>query len=291
MSLRIFEVDKKFQPYMSVIYPDHQKNKPMIEERALKFFSNSKLKTDYIYLPIFWTQYFIDKEYGNNIKELKDYIQNINLKYPKEKFFTIVQYDGGILSALNNSLIFAASGNFSSPMGINSNYVPIPLLSESRKTKKNNKYKYRASFVGNLSTHPIRLKMYKCMNSLNEYYINESFRFLRSYRYASVLKKSLFALSPRGYGPASFRMYEAIDMEIIPIYISDEFWLPYSDEINWEKICILIKPENIKDINDILTHKINSGEYIEMQKNLKRLKEKYFSWNGCLSYMKKKICS
>ena len=39
---------------------------------------------------------------------------------------------------------------------------------------------------------------------------------------------------PRGYGPTSFRLYESIEMQSIPIYISDEFILPYSNIIDWE---------------------------------------------------------
>ena len=33
-------------------------------------------------------------------------------------------------------------------------------------------------------------------------------------------------------------MYEAIQFGCIPIYISDEFWLPFSNKIEWEKLRI-----------------------------------------------------
>ena len=38
---------------------------------------------------------------------------------------------------------------------------------------------------------------------------------------------SVFGLAPRGYGPTSFRLYETMQMDAVPIYISDVFWLPF----------------------------------------------------------------
>ena len=64
--------------------------------------------------------------------------------------------------------------------------------------------------------------------------------------FRDVLYNSVFALSPRGFGPASFRMYEAIQMQCIPIYVSDVMWLPFTNYIEWDKMCLLINPDEIE---------------------------------------------
>jgi len=69
--------------------------------------------------------------------------------------------------------------------------------------------------------------------------------------------KTVFALSPRGYGRTSFRMYEAIELGCIPVYIYDEPWLPYTDVIDWREFSVLCSqgdidslPERLKSISD-----------------------------------------
>jgi hypothetical protein len=50
---------------------------------------------------------------------------------------------------------------------------------------------------------------------------------------------SVFALCPRGYGPTSFRLYEAMQMGCVPVYITDQAWLPFKDEILWDQTAVL----------------------------------------------------
>lgn len=290
MRLRILDVPNIFKPKMTVSYPPHQLNSPMIEERAFEYFSTKNILSDLIYIPIQWTEYHINNNYGKNIKELQKFCYEINSKYPKEKFFTIVQYDGGTLVPLNNCKIFACSGEWNSPKGVNSYYEPIPLLSEPHKINKLKK-KINASFVGTFKNNYIREEMYNSLKKINGFKINNTPTFFKEYIYKNTMLKSIFALCPRGYGPATFRMYEAIQMGVIPIYISDEFWLPFQDSIEWNRVALLIKNYDIKKIPQIIENLISSKKYLNFLEYTSLIYKDFFTWEGCLEQIKKKICS
>ena len=59
-------------------------------------------------------------------------------------------------------------------------------------------------------------------------------------RFVELMSRSVFALCPRGYGRTSYRMYEALQLGCIPVYIHDESWLPYADELDWREFAVLV---------------------------------------------------
>ena len=291
MQLRILDVPNIFRPNSAISFPPHQKDPRMIEERAFEYFSKKKIISDLIYLPIYWTQYHINNNYGKNRRELIKYCDYLDTKYPREKFFTIVQYDGGLLVPINNCTIFASSGSFDSSVGSNSEYIPIPLLSDEHKFDPQKRKKFLASFVGNLETNGIRKKMFHSLRNIDGFIIKRPSKYFNQYFYKKNMLNAYFALCPRGYGPATFRLYEALQMKLIPIYISDEFWLPYKNLINWNKIAVLIKENNIHEIPKIVNNLYNTGEYKNFLEYTCSIYNDYFTWEGCLEQIKKKICS
>jgi hypothetical protein len=290
MRLRIIDVPNIFRPLCRIINPPHQKDSLMIEEKAFNYFKNKNIESDYIYVPISWTAFHVNNNFGRNLKDLSLYCNSLSKKYPSEKFFTIVQYDGGTLIPFDNCKIFACSGNFNSPIGNNSNYVPIPLLSDPHDYKPTRK-KFLASFTGNFQTHPIRDKMFNILSLNKGFKFSKPSRYFNNFFYKKNMIKSIFALCPRGYGPASFRMYEALQMKLIPIYISDEFWLPYNDQISWKKIVVLINENEIDQIPSLINNLIDKLEYKKMLDYTASIFNDYFTWEGCLKQIERKICT
>ena len=289
--IRIVDVPNKFLPEMVVTYPPHQGNNPMIEKRAFNFFSSRKeLESDYIYLPIQWTSWHCQPgAYGENTQPLIDYCNELITKHPNEKFFTVVQYDGGTLIPIDNCRIFASSGDFNSSLGNNSTYEPIPLLCDPHVGTPNEVRTNKVGFAG-VETHPLRKKMYETLKDIDGY------KFFVNYyhpdgprKFKEILYNSVFALSPRGFGPASFRMYEAIQMQCIPIYISDVMWLPFTNYIEWDKMSLLISPDEIESIPQKVDNLLESGEYQSMIDYGQEMYEKYLSWDGCLNTITKMV--
>jgi len=290
--IRIAEVPQEFLPKMPVQYPPHQGYSPMIEERAYSFFATkSELKSDYIYIPVQWTSWHVNPggEYGQNTQPLINYCNQLTEKFPNEKFFTVVQYDGGTLIPINNCTIFASSGDFSSPLGKNSVYKSIPLLCDPHGGVPRKVREYKVGYAGR-DTHPLRVKMNQVLSHLPDYNFAINLDHNRTEVFRDILYNSVFALSPRGFGPASFRMYEAIQMQCIPIYISDEFWLPFTDYIKWDKMCLLIKEDEIETIPKKVDALLESGEYQTMIDYGQEMYEKHLTWDGCLNTIARMVC-
>lgn len=290
--IRIADIPEKFLPEMPVQYPPHQGYSPLIEERAYSFFKTRKdIESDYIYIPIQWTSWHINPggEYGQNTKPLIEFCNQLTENHPNEKFFTIVQYDGGTLVPIDNCTIFASSGKFSSPIGKNSFYEPIPLLCDSHSGVPKKVREYKVGYAGR-DTHPIRIKMNNTLSHLDQYKFAINFEHNRTEIFRDILYNSVFALSPRGFGPASFRMYEAIQMQCIPIYISDEFWLPFSNYIEWDKMCLLITENEIETIPEKVDSLLESGYYQNMIDYGQEIYQKHLTWDGCLNTIAKILC-
>ena len=63
---------------------------------------------------------------------------------------------------------FASSGDFSSPVGNNSKYEPIPLLCDAHGGAPNPVREYKVGYAGR-DTHPIRERMNQLMAHLPQY--------------------------------------------------------------------------------------------------------------------------
>lgn len=290
--IRIVDVPEAFFPKMPVQYPPHQGYSPMIEERAYSFFSTKKeLESDYIYIPIQWTSWHVNPggEYGQNTQPLIDYCNQLAERHPNEKFFTVVQYDGGTLIPIDNCTIFASSGDFSSPLGKNSSYEPIPLLCDPHCGVPKEVREYKVGYAGR-DTHPLRVRMNRVLSHLPQYKFASNIDHNRTEVFRDILYNSVFALCPRGFGPASFRMYEALQMQCVPIYISDDFWLPFTNDIEWGKMCLLVKGDEIETIPEKVDFLLESGEYQNFIDYGQEMYKKYLTWDGCLNTIAKMVC-
>jgi hypothetical protein len=320
----ILNVPKQFQPNYKSNYPEYSNGLNM-EEVFYKFFLNNrnKIKTDLIYLPIFWTSYYIINDYGKNILPLLQYLKTLDLS---RKYFTIVQFASGIYITNDINLnikVFSAGGGglnkilLEKSLIIDKSTGPIKMFTTNKQTVKINKICEKSdhgkiifngkkgdvdipliclpsfpflnitkdifcSFMGRYDTHSCRLKMWESLKSIQNFKFFNSVNFNQ---YCNIINRSIFTLAPRGYGYTSFRIYEAILGESIPIYIwEDKKVLPFNDEINYEDFCIIIHSSEVNKLPSLLKN-INIDEKRE---NLKKIKYK-FTIEGMVDYIVKKL--
>lgn len=251
-------VPKEFQPSATSSYPSYCTSE-MVEQYFAKHYKGDHER---IYLPVLWTNYYCQKDYGKgNIRPLFDWLDSLD---KSKKYFTIIQYDDGIIEKPDGLDILGFSSGHGSGIPIPlvpSHYLDVPIVEKV----------YDLSFCGNLTTHPIRKQLIDetgCWVSYNR----------RSDEYYQFLSQSEFTLCPRGYGITSFRLYEALHCGTVPIYVSDVHWLPASRSIDWSKIAILVRPNEINTIRYKMTQHVQDWDYYDSIKEL-------FTMQGIFDYI------
>jgi hypothetical protein len=110
------------------------------------------------------------------------------------------------------------------------------------------KKKYRASFVGKLSTCPLRTRMNAILRERKDVFLYDGFKGSRFF--VKKIQSSYIALSPRGYGGSSYRFYEAMQLGVVPLMISDIDTRPFKKFIPWENISFFC--DDIFEINTMI---------------------------------------
>tara|TARA_A100001015_G_scaffold221532_1_gene249346 strand:+ start:2368 stop:3249 length:882 start_codon:yes stop_codon:yes gene_type:complete len=272
-------------------YPIHNKSIG-IEGYFYNDYIKKEIKTELTYLPIQWTNYLVKNKYGKEIEMLKSFINKLDFK--NNIFFTVTQYAGGPLVNLNNTIVFSCSGMFNTPKNNNLSYINIPLLTQKQTPTLLSRKKFKVGYLGR-NTHQIREELLKMYQHFDGYklidYLGISASKKDSKQFRKLTSQSVFTLCPRGYGPTSFRLYESINLGSIPIYISDNFLLPFQDKIEWEKLALLIKLEDIDSIHKKVEKIINTNKHIEMLNYGKECNKRYFNMEYTSNYISDQIQS
>jgi len=269
-------------------YPPYHTGK-YLEQYFIDFYLKNKKEFDdtgYIFLPICWTDIYLYRQ--NLLPELQNTLNNLD---KNKKYFTVSQHDDAPREALPpNTIKFSAGGN-------QPNCVPIPLVCSPIPNVKKVEKDIFCSFVGS-ATHPIRMEMLHHLVNKEGYVLkpkhwSPSIEDKRKDLFLDITSRSKFSLCPRGYGATSFRLYEAMQLGAVPIYIYDsEPYIPFSNEINWNDICILIKSNNLSNLDTILKG-LSEENYLNKIKNIEKIYNLYFTLEGfcgnILSHLSKKI--
>lgn len=284
--------NNKFFNTSKIIHYPPTNNSPNFESFFFKKFNSSSVNLSIEYLPIQWTNYFVENNYGNDLTEINNFLSSYIDK--KINYFTITQFAGGPLVSLKNTLVFSMGGMFNTPKEHSLKIIYLPLVYEGMKKEINDVKEYKVGYIGR-KTHPLRIKIEKKLGNNHNYFIKNldsmksEFSNSESEDYINNIKKSYFTLCPRGYGPTSFRLYESIIYGSIPIYISDEFILPFKEFINWEKLAILIKPREINKIPKIVDKLLESKKYQEMLDYGEFCFDSYFNFDFMYKYVIEKV--
>jgi len=246
MKIFILQVDKKFQPdKLPFPYPSYN-SEFGVEQDFLSYLENNpnlvtldESEADWFYLPIFWTRWHVNHNYAS---ECLQELQNEVSKFESDKIFTVCQYDDGPVVDLGNALIFYASRK-------EKEGLDIPLLASDLPYNHNVvSERYLASFVGRLSTHPVRSQMAELLKNRNDINIvdgNCGIDF-----FINQMLESRIALCPRGYGGSSFRFFEAMQLGTVPMLIGDIDTRPFKNWVNWSECSFYL--EDVNKINEFL---------------------------------------
>lgn len=291
-----FHSEPKFREDSRIVYPSFCSIyfEKYFYNYIMNGYGNGTISHDIFnkYIPVFWTEIQISSKYddvlvSSVIDDDNFYIWKlwklVELLPKDTPFFTIVQHDDGIrFSSIPTNLIsFSMGGSGNIPIPLTYNFPPF------FDTYKNQIQSILCSFVGSL-THPCRNKMidilkYKPGVTLITNDWTNNVEEEKQQLYLNVMSKSRFTLAPRGYGKASFRLYEALHLGSVPVYIYDDAWLPYEDNIEWKKMVVLVHVDELDGLYDRLIS-ISDREVMDMKDYYKKV-EHYFTYDGICDYI------
>jgi len=245
------------------------------------------IQTDLVYLPIFWTNLQNHPGFAQSRAKYDIVLNQVLQTFPKNtRFFTIVQHDDGPqLQLPKNTIIFGAC----------TGTIPLPLIYEDNTNRlsqlERKEPELFASFVGSL-THPVRQRMASAVES-KPYIVcrmqkawNVKVPTEQADEFLDLTLRSKFCLAPRGYGRSSFRFFEAILMDTIPVYFWDDVeWLPYKEHLDYTLFSVSIS--DISKTYDILSG-ISEERYQTMKTELQKVKH-WFTLEGMMEYVIEKI--
>lgn len=292
----ICDIPKIFQPSYKSSYIPYG-NGENIEELFYDGMVPIKddIVTDLVYLPVFWTSFYILRNYGANIVDLQKWLDSLDTT---KQYFTVVQYATGILvenpSLYPHIKVFSAGGGGFNNSGLtvkmehfnglnrhifngNTGDHTIPLFCQPSFPFTRVPKDIYCSFVGRYDTHRCRMLMKEQLHDKSILF-SESVGYLK---YNEILNRSIFALAPRGYGYTSFRIYEALLAGCIPIYIwDDKKVLPYTDVLDWNSISIIVNSSEIDQIPKLMSE----VDISVMQNNISKVRE-MFTFTGSFDYV------
>jgi len=289
--MRIVELGKMFRPGTSHVYPPFKKGRYM-EEFMYEYLlaKQDVIQTDLVYLPIFWTNLQNHPGFAANKAKYQTLLdQALSIMPSDTKYVTIVQHDDGPqLTIPSQTIVFGAC----------TGTIPLPLIYEDtanqlltapRMTKN-----ILASFVGTKTTHPLRGEMVRHLEGKQGIQCQAAPVWKVNVveqdaaRFVEWTLRSKFCLAPRGYGRSSFRFFEAMLLDTIPVYIWDDIeWLPYKDILDYSAFSISISQRDLPQLYHRL-QSISEDTYRNMQQELLRVRH-HFTLEGMAEYIVRRI--
>jgi len=108
----------------------------------------------------------------------------------------------------------------------------------------------------------------------------EADKYKTSLEFFQNINDNPYTFCMRGCGNFSVRFYETLAMGRIPILIDTDCQLPFFENIDWNKHCLIVSEKEVKNLTQKLLNfhsNLTSEEFLALQKENRLLWEKYFT--------------
>lgn len=270
-------VPEQFRPVpRGPAYPPHQRG-PLIEERFHTYYlqHRDRFPPSPAYLPVYWTSFYANCDFARRpLRQLQEFLDTTLER--DGTYFTVVQHADGILNHLapEQVITFAAGGTGD---------IPIPLLCDPHPAAAAPRDVF-ASFIGT-PTHPCRRRLRALADRDPRFVVRDTDDLARTASdFVDLMQRSVFALCPRGHGRTSFRLYEALQLGAIPVYLFDDLWLPYTDELNWRTLAVLVHVDELAFLPEILDA-IPPPTISAMRAAMRDAAARWFTFEACARWI------
>ena len=104
--------------------------------------------------------------------------------------------------------------------------------------------------------------------------------------YVRSIVESDYVLCARGANNTSWRFYETLSLGRIPVFVDTDCVLPYDFLLPWRDYCVWIDRSDLENIGERVAtfHEgLSEDEFVELQRECRRLWEEYLSPHGFFS--------
>ena len=245
------------------------------------------IDTKYIYLPINWAACWYMSLHApftleNGIEITPEFRHHylatmqgiLNSLNPKFQYFTVADTRHTNRLTLPETItltVFSGGGYNATEMTSQLDIRLFPLIHGTMDygaNKERLKQKHLCFFPLGGSKHPLRGLCRDALDGKKGCLVTEK---LPLENYLETLKRSMFAICPRGDAPSSFRLFEAISCGTVPIYVSDQHIFPYGNIPDFVQV---VKPENINSIPELI-HSFSNNQIEQMQRDMWAWSDEY----------------
>lgn len=147
-------------------------------------------------------------------------------------------------------------------------FITLPFIVDESTIIKDKKYV--ANFIGYLN-HKTRRNITQAFKNKESFFISEKIPYDE---YRDIISESCFTLCPRGVGLNSYRFFESMHLNTIPVLFADDVVLPYGGEFDFVRI-----PEDKTNDYEYIVGILTSIDQTKMlqQINTNRLEKFSFS--------------
>ena len=256
-------------------------NNKIFEEFFYDYYTKENPKTDREYLPIFWTSFYLRRNYGReDISDLQQYLNHLD---KNKKYFTLVQYDDGILNDVSHldPYIFSLAQDKKYDFILPTTCLPRPNINKNR--ERDIFCSFFGRYKGELN-HPIQDELISILPK-EKYNVG---KYADYSTYCDYLERSKFFICANGRSPTTFKICECFQSGTIPVFIYDKKWIPFEDEIDFERACVLISENNIDKIDSILSN-ISKQKISEMREYGEFIYNNYYKYESLSEKIIKKL--
>lgn len=303
--IRIAPLPSLFRPQTSHVYPPFKKGL-YLEEYVWAWLvrtSGPEAHDDsWVYLPVFWTNLQNHPGFSCSKGKYQFLLNQAVRAYPAgTRFFTCVQHDDGpgLVLPPGTRIYGACRGD-----------VPLPLIYEDTSERllhyPRKGFQERdllVSFVGTVGTHPVREVLRRVLEGRDGVVFSSRGAWSPvvgegdAEQFLEVTARSRFCLAPRGYGRSSFRFFEAMLLDVVPVYVWDDVeWLPYLEKSEegekkegdrlpypYESFCVSVHVSEVGGLYDRLA-RIGEAEYEAMLERMRAVR-RWFTLEGMCRWL------
>jgi hypothetical protein len=214
------------------------------------------------------------KNYGkDDISDLQQYLDSLDRG---KKYFTLVQYDDGILNDVSDLdlYVFSLAQDKKYDFILPTTCLPRPNIN------KNLERDIFCSFFGRYKgewNHPI---MENLLSILPKERYNSG-RYIDYPTYCNYMERSKFFICANGRSPTTFKICECFQSGTIPVFLYDKKWIPFESDpdFEFEKACVMISENEIHKIDEILKS-FSEDQIKEMIECGEKIYNNYYEYNN-----------